>query len=55
MISQLEFGRQLLAWFESARLDLRAQIIGDLPVYGIPHRPSFWFERIPFVMICAFP
>ena len=38
--SQLEFGPQLLAGLEYSRLDLLAQLFGDLPVHRICHRPS---------------
>jgi hypothetical protein len=35
-LTQFEFGGQLLSGLELARLDLLAQILGDLPVDGSP-------------------
>src|SRR5271165_2857580 len=40
MLSQLEFGPQLVARPDRSRLDLLAQVFGDLPVHGTCHRPS---------------
>ena len=53
MLPQLEFGPQLLAGRELPRLDLRAQVLGDLPVHGDPHRPSSLPDRLWFGIVAV--
>jgi hypothetical protein len=51
VLPQLDLGSQLLTGLDLAGLDLLTQVVGDLPVHGIRHRPSSLVPRAPVGLI----